>query len=78
MTRVLGLVLGLLIGLDCLANLLTGGTIKETLSSRAHRMRRKGQPYWGWTANAIDKLFIFQAEHCRRQYELEVSKGWHT
>jgi hypothetical protein len=71
------LLLVLLIGLDCLVNVLCGGTIHETLSSRAHRMRRKGQPYWGWTAAVIDKLFFFQTDHCRRQYELEVRLGWH-
>lgn len=42
----------------------------ESLSSRAHRMRTKGQRYWGWTANAIDLLFFWQRNpgHCERAY----------
>lgn len=65
------------LAVDCLANFLLGGSIKETLSSRAHRMRQKGQPYWGWAADAIDKLFFLQPNHCEKQYLREVAKGWH-
>lgn len=64
--------LNMLIGLDQLANCLLNGDPDETLSSRAHRMREKGQPYWGWTANAIDLLFFWQPRHCQRAYESEV------
>lgn len=47
-----------LIALDQLVNTLLGGMADETLSARAHRMRSKGQRYWGWTASAIDALFF--------------------
>ena len=63
--------------LDCLTNFLLGGSIKETLSSRAHRMRVKKHPYWGWTADAIDWLFFWELDHCAAQWRREVLMGWH-
>lgn len=44
------------IGIDQQINALLGGYADETLSSRAHRMREKGQPYWRWTATGADPL----------------------
>ena len=61
-------ILNLLIGIDILINAILRGSPYETLSSRAHRMREKGQPYWGWTAGMIDALFLAlfkQRDHCR-------------
>ena len=46
-------IINTLIALDQLANAVLNGDPDETLSSRAHRMRAKGQPVWGWTARAI-------------------------
>lgn len=66
-----------LLWLDCLFNALLGGSSTETLSSRAHRMREKGQPVWGWTADAIDALFFWQPGHCAAQWRREVLAGWH-
>ena len=63
--------LNLLIALDQLANAFLRGDPDETLSSRAHRMRMKGQPVWGWTARAIDMLFWFDKDHCRTCWERE-------
>ena len=64
--------LQVLIAIDQLANsLIPGGWADVTLSSRAHRMRLKGQPVWGWTADAIDKLFFWQSGHCAQAYESE-------
>lgn len=55
-----------LIAIDQLVNtLIPGGYADETLSARAHRMRVKGQPYWGWLARAINLLFFWQEDHCR-------------
>lgn len=70
-------ILTLLILLDRAINVLLGGAWRETLSSRAHRMRVKGQPVWGWTANAIDRLFFWQSNHCAIQWDYEVRMGWH-
>ena len=54
-----------LIAIDQLLNtLIPGGYADETLSARAHRMRVKGQPYWGWLARAINLLFFWQDDHC--------------
>lgn len=66
--------LQLLIGFDQLANALVGGYADETLSSRAHRMREKGQPYWRWTAGMIDGLFFWQQGHCKRAFESELRR----
>lgn len=64
----------ILIALDQLINALLGGCADETLSSRAHRMRVKGQPYWGWTANALDCLFFWQRSHCETAYLNELKR----
>lgn len=70
-------ILAILILLDRAINVLLGGAWRETLSSRAHRMRCKGQSVWGWTANAIDWLFFWQPNHCAIQWAYEVRLGWH-
>ena len=54
--------LQVLIAFDQLANTLIGGHADETLSARAHRMRVKGQPYWGWLARAIANAEVASAD----------------
>ena len=61
----------ILIAFDQLANALIGGNADETLSARAHRMRVKDHRYWGWTAEAIDKLFFWQDGHYHAAYRRE-------
>ena len=63
--------LELLVWADRAVNVLIGGTFRETLSARAHRMDVKNHPYWGWTASAINKLFFWQEDHCKAQWEYE-------
>lgn len=70
--------LRVLIGLDLLVNSLLAGSPYETLSGRAWRMHLKGQPYWGWTARAIDTLFFWQPDHCRKAYENELQASPQT
>lgn len=62
--------LNLALAFDQLLNAVLRGDPDESLSSRAHRMRTKGQRYWGWTANAIDLIFFLQRNpgHCERAY----------
>lgn len=60
-----------LVALDQLVNTLCGGMADETLSSRAHRRRLRGKPC---LANAIDKLFWWQEEHCKTAYESEMAR----
>lgn len=61
------------IAFDQLVNtLIPGGYADETLSARAHRMRIKAQPVWGWTARAINLLFFWQADHCKAAWQEEV------
>ena len=67
--------LQILVAIDQLLNAITGGYADETLSARAYRMRAKGQPYWGWTANAIDRLFFWQEGHCELAHLAEVKRG---
>ena len=66
--------LQILISIDQFFNTICGGYADETLSSRAHRMREKKQRYWGWTANAIDKLFFWQKDHCKEAWLSEVKR----
>ena len=67
--------LQVLIALDQLANaLIPGGWADETLSSRAHRMRQKRQRVWGWTGNAIDRLFFWQRNHCAQAHADELDR----
>lgn len=62
------------VGVDRAINAALGGSADETLSSRAHRMREKGQPVWGWAADAIDAAFFWQHEHCRQSNEYETAR----
>lgn len=55
-------------------NALAAGSPDETLSSRAHRQRAKGNHYWGWTADAIDYLFFWQIGHCESAWLQEVNR----
>ena len=63
--------MGFLLWLDRCVNAVLGGSFGETLSARAHRMEVSGHPYWGWTARAIDWLFFWEPDHCRKQWERE-------
>lgn len=62
------------IALDQLVNSALGGEPDETLSARAHRMRVKGHPYWGWTAKAINALFFWQDDHCLLAHQAEIRR----
>jgi len=65
----------ILIALDQVVNTLLLGEPDETLSSRAYRMEQKGQPYWGWTAKAINCIFFWQENHCRGSYAKEKARA---
>lgn len=64
----------ILISIDQLANAIAGGYADETLSSRAHRMRQKGQTYWRWAAGFIDMLFFWQEGHCEAAWHSEMKR----
>ncbi len=64
-------ILNMAIAIDQLANAVLRGDPDETLSSRAYRMREKKQRYWGWLANAIDWVFFWDEDHCRKAFESE-------
>jgi hypothetical protein len=66
----------ILIAIDRLINAILRGSADETLSARAHRMRLRQQPYWWWTADLIDTLFLFlgQMNHCERAHMHEVER----
>lgn len=51
------------------------GWADETLSSRAHRMQAKPQPYFWWLAHVIDALFFWQKRHCYGAYRKEMARA---
>ena len=61
----------LLIALDQLANVLAGGCPDETFSCRAYRKAQAGQWFWRFLEWLIDRIFFWQAGHCREAYESE-------
>ena len=67
-------ILQIAISIDQFANAVLGGDVDETLSSRAYRMQQRKQPFWGWTATAIDLLFFWQKDHCKNAYESELKR----
>lgn len=62
-----------LLALDCLGNLLIGGSIRNTLSAEAWHARE--HKWWGWTHKAIDALFFWQTAHCQSQAIRETEHG---
>jgi hypothetical protein len=73
MKRIGLLLLVPLLALDCLGNLLHGGSFRHTLSGEAWNHR--GHKWWGWTHHFIDALFFFQPSHCKVQAEREALHG---
>ena len=68
----------ILINLDRLLNVLTGGTFQECLSTRAYRQSIVAKPrynaeWWMKVRNFIDWLFFLQDEHCKGSFEWEVT-----
>ena len=64
--------LRLLLAIDQLLNvLLCNGEPDETMSSAVYRMERDGR-FWGFMRPAIDRLFWFQPNHCKKAYESEL------
>jgi putative chitinase len=39
------------------------------------RLREQKHHAWGWTADVIDALFFWQANHCREQFDREKAAG---
>ena len=49
--------------MDCAANMVFGGSFRNTLSAEAWHQR--DHRYWSWTHKAINALFFWQNNHCR-------------
>ncbi|MEJ7932590.1 hypothetical protein WG922_21650 [Ramlibacter sp. AN1015] len=62
-----------LLALDCLLNMLLGGSIRNTLSGEAWHARE--HRWWGWTHRFIDALFFWQQKHCQTQALRELAFG---
>lgn len=64
----------LAIALDQLLNAALGGYADETLSSRTYRRASiaDAKPRWRVAHKLIDGLFFWQADHCKKSYEMEV------
>lgn len=70
----LGLVLLLpLLALDCLVNMLIGGSFQNTLSGEAWQHRE--HKYWKRAHRAIDALFFWQTSHCKFAAVAEAIHG---
>jgi hypothetical protein len=61
-----------LIGVDQLLNTLFGGYADETISARCWRLQHR-KPY-SYLRPAIDGLFFWQDEHCRKSYDAEIKR----
>ncbi len=63
-----------LINLDRLLNVLTGGTFQECLSTRTYRNSvTKDSKFWKGLHKTIDRLFFWDNEHCKESFEWEVN-----
>jgi hypothetical protein len=74
--RLKAILLAAPLALDCLANVVIGGSPKNTLSGEAWVHREHG--WWGWTHQAIDNVFdtIFrQKHHCEQAAIKEAFYG---
>ena len=66
-------VIQVLVAVDQLANAVLGGWADETLSSRAYRLHDK--KVWFIAEKAINTLFFFQTDHCKKSYEDELNRA---
>lgn len=60
--------------LDQGLNVLCGGYSRETFS--AHCWRRRNDMFWAIALRVVDRLFFFQKDHCKMQYEYEHIQYW--
>lgn len=71
-----------MLALDCLGNMLTGGSWRNTLSGESWHHRN--HKYWYWCHRAIDFIFRWQKDHCMNQALREARWGgvwpawWHV
>lgn len=56
------------IAIDRLANTILGGSVGETISSRAYRLGRT-QPVWYVVNWLLDAAFFWESSHCKASYE---------
>ena len=63
----------LLIWADQGLNAVLAGSPDETLSARAYRLSSSSE-FWFWSMKAIDLIFFWQTDHCRRSYEAEQAR----
>lgn len=63
----------LLVSLDQLLNVLTGGEEDNTLSSRAY-IRSLSSKKWMYIKKFIDNLFFFDDQHCKEAFFVEYNK----
>lgn len=60
--------------IDCLCNVLVGGSFRQTLSATAWTVYRD-RKFFGWLCPVINAIFFFQPDHCRLQYLREQTFG---
>lgn len=62
------------VGLTQLLNTVLGGWPDESTSSRMWRLEQQGHPAGALLRPVIDRLFFWQAEHCRKANEAERTR----
>lgn len=60
-----------LVAVDQLVNTFFGGMADETISSRLHRRRLRGNALG---AKLVNLLFFWQDDHCKEAYESEMTR----
>lgn len=63
----------ILVGLDQLLNIVTGGDEDDTLSSRAY-VNSFSSPKWMKFRKFVDWLFSFEPDHCKIAFKDEYQK----
>lgn len=65
--------LRILVGLDQLLNIITGGDEDDTLSSRIY-VNSISSPRWMKCRKVVDWLFSFEPDHCKVAFQVEYKK----
>lgn len=56
---------------DCCGSVLVGESFDNTLSAKAYDVNVNKHPHNAWTRRFIDRMFKWQPDHCKVQWERE-------
>lgn len=73
------LVLNVLINIDRMFNIMTGGDLGVTYSTRSYinSVRYPNNNFWRINIKVVDRI-MFERDHCKKSYEweIEMKKKW--